>query len=408
MKSVVEFFSVVKDPRCVSGCGRRGRPLRHPLHEILSVVLLGYAMGFRHLSHAHLWATQNVAALRPFCGFPNGVPSYDVITKVMRQLPPESLDPLLVRTAAADELAGALHLACDGKVLRGTAEPGRDVPAVASLTAFACGTRRTLAQVFHAAQKESEAAQMKNLLGKLGEEVLRGADVTADAAHCSRSTAALLDEFGASYVLPVKKNQKDMHADITATFGEAAASAAALAALPPGHALPAKPAVAVDAATADERKRRHGRAEVRTASVISDEGIIGHMRKALKWPSLAAIGVIERTRQQKGKESKTIVQPFVMNAVRPAEELLRVSRGHWGCENHLHWDLDVRLGEDGSQLRRGFAGVNAATMRRCALNVFDRVLATCKDTLSRPLRTLAILLDPAPFVAECMSTMLRA
>ena len=47
-------------------------------------------------------------------------------------------------------------------------------------------------------------------------------------------------------------------------------------------------------------------------------------------------------------------------------------RGHWGIENHLHWQLDVSFREDGSRVRTGHAAANLSVIRRFALGLLRR------------------------------------
>jgi predicted transposase YbfD/YdcC len=42
-------------------------------------------------------------------------------------------------------------------------------------------------------------------------------------------------------------------------------------------------------------------------------------------------------------------------------------RGHWGIENHLHWQLDVTFQEDQCRIRKGHADANFSILRRAAL-----------------------------------------
>ena len=46
-------------------------------------------------------------------------------------------------------------------------------------------------------------------------------------------------------------------------------------------------------------------------------------------------------------------------------------RKHWGIENSLHYKLDVGLGEDASQIYRGYADQNLAIMRKIVLKLFE-------------------------------------
>lgn len=52
-----------------------------------------------------------------------------------------------------------------------------------------------------------------------------------------------------------------------------------------------------------------------------------------------------------------------------AEDLLMLSRSHWGIENRVHHVRDVTLGEDASRIRAGSAPQAIAAVRNLVLNV---------------------------------------
>lgn len=57
-----------------------------------------------------------------------------------------------------------------------------------------------------------------------------------------------------------------------------------------------------------------------------------------------------------------------------AASLASAARAHWAIENRLHWMLDVKFREDGSQVRRGNATQNLSLLKTIALNLI------CSDT----------------------------
>ncbi len=56
-----------------------------------------------------------------------------------------------------------------------------------------------------------------NLLEKID---LEGLIVTGDAMFCQKTITSLIVEKGGDYVLPVKKNQKDLNEEIKSAFNE--------------------------------------------------------------------------------------------------------------------------------------------------------------------------------------------
>ena len=52
-------------------------------------------------------------------------------------------------------------------------------------------------------------------------------------------------------------------------------------------------------------------------------------------------------------------------------------RGHWGIENHLHWQLDVSFREDDCRVRTGHAAANLSVIRRFALGLLKLIFYSC-------------------------------
>ena len=55
-----------------------------------------------------------------------------------------------------------------------------------------------------------------------------------------------------------------------------------------------------------------------------------------------------------------------------AKRLLKVSRGHWGIENRVHWVRDVTFDEDRSQIRTGAAPQVMAGLRNLVIALVRR------------------------------------
>ncbi len=55
-----------------------------------------------------------------------------------------------------------------------------------------------------------------------------------------------------------------------------------------------------------------------------------------------------------------------------AQDLLELSRTHWGIENRVHYVRDVTLGEDASRIRKGSAPQAMAAVRNLVLNILRR------------------------------------
>lgn len=56
-----------------------------------------------------------------------------------------------------------------------------------------------------------------------------------------------------------------------------------------------------------------------------------------------------------------------------AGRLLKLTRGHWGIENGLHYCRDVTLGEDASRVRKGAAPQVMAAVRNTIIHVAKEI-----------------------------------
>jgi predicted transposase YbfD/YdcC len=77
-----------------------------------------------------------------------------------------------------------------------------------------------------------------------------------------------------------------------------------------------------------------------------------------------------------GFESKTERRFYISSAERSALDFFKLTRGHWGIENKLHWVLDVTFREDQCRVRSGKAAENFATLRHIALNLIKKDMNT--------------------------------
>ena len=119
---------------------------------------------------------------------------------------------------------------------------------------------------------------------------------------------------------------------------------------------------ATDLAAHETIDTDHGRVETRRAWVSHDVDWLRPDRAEPgihRFPSLAAIGMVEATVEHKGQTS-VARRYFLSSAPLSAAALLHATRAHWGVENRLHWVMDVFLGKTG---RRPFDAAKAVLLR---------------------------------------------
>ena len=196
---VFALVNSLRDPR-----DARGR--QYPLGAVLLIALCALACRFDSLRAMGQWAAAAPAATLERLGLRRrGVfglvmaPSSDTIRRVVNAVMPGGLEDLL--WVFRDK---AQVVAVDGKCLRGS----RDAAGHAVMVLGAMLQDGTVAAQQKVADKGSEITGFAALPAALE---LRDAVVVADALHTQREHArVLVEEFGAHYAFPVKRNQPEL------------------------------------------------------------------------------------------------------------------------------------------------------------------------------------------------------
>jgi predicted transposase YbfD/YdcC len=247
----------------------------------------------------------------------------------------------------AECLAGQV-VAFDGKTLRGALARAPMGSKLHVVNVWACEQRLLLAQ--HAVEgAPEEIAGMRDLLAVLE---LKGALVTADAAHCCRETAQQIVTGEADYLLHLKANRAAAYEVAVGYFTTARADG--FAGVTVRHSR-----------TEDEG---HGRVEMREAWSIPSKAC---ELPGEAWPSLKSITFVERTRTV-GEKTSCELHIFLSSLAPSAKRLAKAARDHWGIENGLHWRLDVQMGEDQCAVHEANAAANLAAIRGIALSLLLR------------------------------------
>ena len=259
-------------------------------------------------------------------------------------------------------------VALDGKTLRGSRKQG--APGVHLLSALSHHVGLTLAQQA-VSDKTNEMTQVEAVLRQL---VLPGRVFTMDALLTQRHVAQAIVDGGGDYVMIVKANQPQLHADIEFVFT-----------LPPaGDPQPSARTVDIG----------HGRIEQR--NITTSEALVGYN----DWPGLAQVFEIGRhvITKKTGEERVEVV--YGVTSLRPERvtpgQLLAFVRGHWHIENKSHWVRDVTFDEDRSQVRCGNIPQVMAALRNTTIGVLrwaghTNIAAACRQLAAQPAQALALI-----------------
>jgi predicted transposase YbfD/YdcC len=340
--NIAEYFDSLEDPRVV------GRST-HPLLTIIAMALVGVICGANGWDDIKDIAVDRKEWLASVLEMPNGIPSADTFRRVLGALHPQAFtDCMSAWVQSLAEPLGGQVVAFDGKTIRGALKRTPWGTMMHQVHVWSCKQRLLLSKVGVAGAPE-ELDAVRRLLDLVD---LRGAIVTADAAHCCAETAAKIVEVGAEYVLHLKANRATAYGCVDTFFQYAQAQSFAR----------------VEARHHRTEATRHGRTEIREAWSVP----IGAVPwSGVDWPHLRSATMIERTRAIGEKVS--VECHYYLSSLPPSvRKIADAVRQHWDVENGLHWMLDVQMGEDACAIHDEVASQNFGTLRRMSLAMLQR------------------------------------
>jgi predicted transposase YbfD/YdcC len=338
--SVYHAFEQVQD-------GRKKRGVRYALSDILMLLLLGKLVGMKTPAAIAQWVRLRAVPLKKILAWQRDeFPCASTYSNVLRTLDSHQLNEVLAHLLTRAEaekrweeepsrLVGDaqaqihVHLALDGKTLRGTL--GHAAPEEQKMHQLGLYETHTgvLLKEQVVGDKENELSIVSQFLTPI---LVKGRVITADALHTQRIFCWMVTRWEGDYVLIAKKNQPMLHEDLSLFFTE-----------PPLDCRDWRTDYTVDA--------KHGRLERR--ELIASTELNEFLGR--DWAQIAQVFQLRRIVQEKGETRIETVYGFT--SLSPAQasplRLLTLVRDHWAIENRLHWRRDVTLGEDHCQVRKG-------------------------------------------------------
>lgn len=184
----------------------------------------------------------------------------------------------------------------------------------------------------------------------------------------------------ADYVLALKGNQGNLHADVADYFADESLLAAVMAS--GGYARTAEKA--------------RGQIEVREYFQTGD---VGWLADKAKWKGLESIGMVRKTIEKNGK-IRVEQRYYISSLAQDIEPFSKAVRGHWAIES-MHWQLDVTFREDANTTLDTNAALNLNIMRKFCLSVLKTLDIGRKASLK--LKRFAVGCNPIRFIAEAMA-----
>ncbi|MEA3643861.1 MAG: ISAs1 family transposase [Lamprobacter sp.] len=336
-QSLAGHFSSLEDPRC---------PInrRHLLGELIFIVIAATLCGADTWVAIAAFARAKEDWLRKFLTLPHGIPSHDTFGRVFGLLDVDKFEACFRSWSHSlcNLIAGEI-IAIDGKTLRRSHDRCHGLPALHLVSAWATENRVVLGQVATDA-KSNEITAIPKLLECLN---LEGSTVTIDAMGCQTKIVEKIVDKGGNYVLSLKGNQGTLATEVAKAFDAACAQNYA----------------GVDSDFFETVDHDHGRIETRRYWTLGD---LSDIPRSELWKGMNAVGMVESQREVAGNVS-TETRYYIMSTGTSAEYFAQATRGHWGIENELHWNLDVSFREDESRIRDINARQNLAAIRRITL-----------------------------------------
>jgi predicted transposase YbfD/YdcC len=334
--SIMLSFLDLPDPR-------RNRNQVYSIFDIITVTVLAVLCGADDWVEVCFWGEANQLWLQEQGICPNGIPSHDTFSRFFRFVDPRAFEKCFINwTQKIAKVVGGV-IALDGKTIRNSADG--EERAIHLVSAFSVENDIVLGQLATEA-KSNEITTFPLLIELLD---LKGAIVTIDAAGCQKEITSQICDKEGDYVLALKGNQGNLHAEVENFFNQA---------------LLVTPEEAGCEVYSNEEKSR-GRHENREVWVTNQ---LEWLPQKNDWKNLNSIVCLKSTRIV--KDRKTIEFRYYISSLSgDAWKIGRAIRCHWSVENKLHWQLDVTYGEDDCKVRKDNGPENFSVIRRATLNL---------------------------------------
>jgi predicted transposase YbfD/YdcC len=353
--SIRDFFSGITEPRYTNK--------RHNLLDIITISLCGAICGADGFEEIEEFGHAKEEWFKGMLELPHGIPSHDTFARVFALLDPvEFQQAFLGWVQTIKELTRGQVVAIDGKTIRRSHDRSAHKAPIHMVSAWANENRMVLGQV-KTDEKSNEITAIPELLRLLA---LEGCIVTLDAMGCQRAIAEQIVEKKADYVLGLKGNQGNLHADVELFFQDGLESGFK--------------DIAYDYCQTVDGD--HGRIETRRYWVTQD---IGWLPDKPSWKGLKTVVMVQRERDIAGKVSQE-TSYYITSLAAEATPIAQAVRGHWGIENSLHWVLDIAFREDESRIRKDHAPENFAIIRHIALNLLKKENSKRRSIKTKRLR----------------------
>ncbi len=352
LNEIVCHFEELEDPR--STINRL-----HPLPSVLTISLMGVLAGADGPTGISKWAIAKEHLLLQALDLPHGIPSRDVIRRVLSAVKVDAFQSCFVSWLnslrdAAKEKAGSsaedkTHMAIDGKTMKRSHNRAKGLGPMHMVSAWLSEFGLTMAQVA-TEEKSNEITAIPELMRLID---LKGAIITIDAMGTQTAIVDQIVDGEGDYILALKANQDSLFQQVMNYVDEHISDDFA--------GVPAE-------RLEEETKKGHGRIDSRTYLQFE---VPNAFTGTSRWKGLKTIGLVVYHSVVKGEE-KLDIRYFISSLPLGIQQFSKAVRKHWGIETTCHWSLDVTYGEDGLRTRQRTIAENLAWLRRFTLSLLKQ------------------------------------
>ena len=339
MKSLINYFEILEDPRDIRG-------KKHNLANILVMTVYGILCGYTDFENMADFLEIHEDYFTKLLSLENGIPSHDTFSRVFSLIDSKKFLEIFINWIKEIVANNGVHISIDGKAIKSARDKinGGNTPYIVS--GFLADVGLSIAQV-KVDDKSNEITAIPELINLID---IENKIITIDAIGTQEDICNLItskDKKG-DYILKVKNNQKDLKDDIKTYFD-----------------LGLKRDDTNIAIWETDYEKNHGRIEKRKYYLSKDVDCISDKSK---WKSVKAIGRIDVYREENGKQEIT-KNYYILSKELDIQTFIKTTREHWNIECGLHWRLDVILDEDHSRNRIGNSINNLALIRKIVFNL---------------------------------------
>ncbi len=363
----LKHFSVIPDPR--STINRK-----HLLIDILFVTVCAVVCGAKGWNEIAEFGTCRHDWLKQFIDLPNGIPSHDTFRDVFLFLDTQKFNESFGSWVLdiAKKIPGEI-ISIDGKTSRRSSS--KNTKPLHLVSAWANKNSLVLSQV-KVDEKSNEITAIPQILSVLD---IHGCIVTIDAMGCQKSIAEKIIKGGGDYILALKGNQGDFHAQVKDFMVTSVETKF--------EDVPHEKTVTIE--------KDHGRIETREYYLINE---LDWLENRKDWVGLSSIGAVVSTRKIQNKTTKE-TRLYITSLKSSAKSFAEGVRSHWGVES-MHWTLDVSFQEDQCRKRMENSAANFAVIRHVALNLLKKE-QTFKGSIVRKQFKAALTVKYLEKVLQC-------